>query len=133
MSNARISTRKNAHFQGFFVALQHDQSTRLPHVLQTHARLLGRKESGSGLRPFDEDDRVLLGFWRGQRLIELEPRLRPGGKYEMATIEFRESVAVRPATVRRLAAQAVALNDALGNPARIAKPGRSKAPKRSKK
>jgi hypothetical protein len=80
-----------------------------------------------------EDDRVLLGFWRGQRLIELEPRLRPGGKYEMATIEFRESAAVRPATVRRLAAQAVALNDALGNPARIAKPGRSKASKRSKK
>lgn len=80
-----------------------------------------------------EDDRVLLGFWRGQRLIELEPRLRPGGKYEMATIELREGVAVRPATVRRLAARAVALNDALGNPALIAKPGRSKPSKRSKK
>ena len=32
-----------------------------------------------------EEARVLLGFWRGQRLRELEPRLRPGGKYEMAT------------------------------------------------
>src|SRR6188474_2588877 len=67
VSNARISTCKNALFQGFFVALQHDQSTRLPHVLQTHARLLGRKESGSGLRPFDEDDRVL------EVLLEVSP------------------------------------------------------------
>ena len=37
-----------------------------------------------------EDHRVLFGFWRGQRLRELEPRLKPGGKYEMATIELRE-------------------------------------------
>jgi len=73
-----------------------------------------------------EEDRVLLGFWRGQRLITLEPRLRPGGKYEMATVELREGAAVRPATVRRLAAQAMELNDSLGNPARIVKPGRSK-------
>ena len=71
-----------------------------------------------------ETDRVLLGFWRGQRLIALEPQLRPGGKYEMATVEFREGVAVRPA-VRRLAASATALNDTLGDPTRIAKPTRS--------
>ena len=32
-----------------------------------------------------EDERVLFGFWRGQRLREIEPRLKPGGKYEMAT------------------------------------------------
>ena len=83
--------------------------------------------------PAERDDRVRLGFWRGQRLSEREPRLRPGGKDEMATIELRESVAVRPATVRRLAAQAVALNDALGNPARVAKPGSSKASRRPKK
>ena len=25
-----------------------------------------------------EKSRVLLGFWRGQRLLEIEPRLRPG-------------------------------------------------------
>ena len=78
-----------------------------------------------------EDDRVLLGFWRGKRLIELEPRLKPGGKYEMAAIEFRDGVRVRPATVRRLAAEAMALNDALGNPTHIAKPARSKAKARS--
>jgi hypothetical protein len=80
-----------------------------------------------------EDDRVLLGFWRGQRLIELEPRLRPSGKYEMATVEFREGVAVRPATVRRLAAQAIALNESLGNPTHVAKPDRSKPNTRSAK
>ena len=27
-----------------------------------------------------EDERVLLGFWRGQRLRAIEPRLRPGGE-----------------------------------------------------
>ena len=49
-----------------------------------------------------EDERVLLGFWRGQRLRELEPRLRPGGKYEMATIELRSGDRIAAATVRRL-------------------------------
>ena len=39
-----------------------------------------------------EDERVLFGFWRGQRLREIEPRLKPGGKYEMATFEIREGV-----------------------------------------
>ncbi|MCC6773079.1 MAG: DUF1801 domain-containing protein, partial [Gemmatimonadaceae bacterium] len=33
-----------------------------------------------------EAERVLLGFWLGQRLREIEPRLKPGGKYEMAAL-----------------------------------------------
>src|SRR5262252_10635600 len=33
-----------------------------------------------------EDERVLFGFWRGQRLRDIEPRLTPSGKYEMATL-----------------------------------------------
>ena len=37
-----------------------------------------------------EESRVLFGFWRGQRLREIEPRLKPGGKYEMATLELHE-------------------------------------------
>src|SRR5215475_10998697 len=37
-----------------------------------------------------EEERVLFGFWRGQRLTEIEPRLKKGGKYEMATLDFRE-------------------------------------------
>jgi hypothetical protein len=69
-----------------------------------------------------EEERVLLGFWRGQRLRSLEPRLRPGGKYEMATIELREGAAIGAAAVRRLAAAAVALDARLGDPTRLARP-----------
>ncbi len=32
-----------------------------------------------------EEARVLFGFWRGQRLRGIEPRLKPGGTCEMAT------------------------------------------------
>jgi hypothetical protein len=69
-----------------------------------------------------EEERVLLGFWRGQRLTEIEPRLKKGGKYEMATLDFREGAAIAPAIVRRLVKEAVALNGALGDPTRAAKP-----------
>jgi hypothetical protein len=65
-----------------------------------------------------EESRVLLGFWRGQRLRAIEPRLKPGGKYEMATLEIREGVTVEPATVSRLAREAVALNKTVGDPTR---------------
>jgi len=68
-----------------------------------------------------EAQRVLLGFWRGQRLRALEPRLRPGGKYEMATVELREGDTILPATVRRLTADAVALNAREGDPTRLAR------------
>ncbi|WP_420125953.1 DUF1801 domain-containing protein [Longimicrobium sp.] len=61
-------------------------------------------------------ERVLFGFWRGQRLREIEPRLKPGGKYEMATLELREGATVDPRTVRRLTREAVALNGTHGNP-----------------
>src|SRR5262245_35158161 len=49
-----------------------------------------------------EEELVLFGFWRGQHLGEIEPRLKKGGKYEMATVEFREGMTIKPATVRRL-------------------------------
>lgn len=68
-----------------------------------------------------EEERVLLGFWRGQRLVAIEPRLRRGGKYEMATIELREDETIAPATVKRLTADAVALNVRVGDPTRVAK------------
>ena len=69
-----------------------------------------------------EDERVLLGFWRGQRLRDLEPRLKPGGKYEMATLALREGDRVSKAVVRRLAARAVELNAQLGDPTAAARP-----------
>src|SRR4051812_44104442 len=67
-----------------------------------------------------EDERVLFGFWRGQRLHAVEPRLRPGGKYEMATVELREGMAMEPDVVRRLVAEAVKLNEQLGDPTQVA-------------
>jgi hypothetical protein len=68
-----------------------------------------------------EDERVLFGFWQGQRLIDIEPRLKPGGKYEMATLELRAGVTITTATARRLVRAAVALNSTLGDPTRAAK------------
>ena len=69
-----------------------------------------------------EERRLLLGFWRGQRLLDIEPRLKPGGKYEMATLELRAGDTIKPAVVRRLAKAAVALNQELGDPTLAAKP-----------
>lgn len=66
-----------------------------------------------------EEHRVLFGFWRGQRLRELEPRLKPGGKYEMATLELREGDEIAPSLVRRLVKAAIALNQKLGDPTDI--------------
>jgi hypothetical protein len=70
-----------------------------------------------------EDERVLFGFWRGQRLAGIEPRLKPGGKYEMATLDIREGSTIKPAVATRLAREAVALNRTLGDPTKIAKAG----------
>ena len=67
-----------------------------------------------------EEQRVLFGFWRGKRLTQIEPRLKPGGKYEMATLELREGDHLEPKTVRKLVRDAVALNRELGDPTRAA-------------
>jgi hypothetical protein len=67
-----------------------------------------------------EEHRVLFGFWRGQRLREIEPRLKPGGKYEMATLELREGDMIAPKIVRKLVREAVALNQRLGDPTEVA-------------
>ena len=63
-----------------------------------------------------EEERVLFGFWRGQRLHEMEPRLRPGGRYEMATMQFVEGDQVDAGLARRMVATAVELNRTLGDP-----------------
>lgn len=65
-----------------------------------------------------EADRVLFGFWRGKRLREIEPHLKPGGRYEMATLELSEGDVVEPAVVTRLVREAVELNRVLGDPTR---------------
>jgi hypothetical protein len=71
-----------------------------------------------------EDSRVLFGFWRGQRLQSLEPRLKSGGKYEMATFEILEGMPVSLSVVRRLAREAAALNRKLGDPTHVIRKSR---------
>lgn len=66
-----------------------------------------------------EETRVLFGFWRGQRLRGIEPRLKPGGKYEMATLELVEQTPLDRSTVEALVREAVALNKAFGDPTKI--------------
>ena len=68
-----------------------------------------------------ESDRVLFGFWRGQLLQDIEPRLKPSGGYEMATIELREGETISTVVARRLVKKAVALNKKLGDPRLAAK------------
>lgn len=67
-----------------------------------------------------ESERVLFGFWRGKRLRDIEHRLKPGGKYEMATVELKENEVLSAATVRSLVTKAVTLNKTLGDPTRLA-------------
>ena len=72
-----------------------------------------------------EEQRVLFGFWRGQRLQKVEPRLKASGNYEMATLELREGMTAAAAMVRKLAKEAIALNKSLGDPRDAAKPKRA--------
>lgn len=63
-----------------------------------------------------EAGRVLLGFWRGQRLLELEPRLKPGGQFEMATLSLAQGESIDADAVTALTRTALALNAKLGDP-----------------
>ena len=63
-----------------------------------------------------EDARVLFGFWRGKRLRGTEPGLKAGGKYELATMEYREGDTVDTALAEKLIREAVRLNAELGDP-----------------
>src|SRR5690242_8704214 len=67
-----------------------------------------------------EDHRVVFGFWRGKRLTALEPRIKPGGKYELGNIVFFEGDTIEPAHVARLAREAARLNEELGDPTTVA-------------
>lgn len=63
-----------------------------------------------------EDERVLFGFWRGKLLRAIEPRLKPGGKYQMASLQLKKGDSIGPAVIRKLTKEAIALNGKLGNP-----------------
>ena len=66
-----------------------------------------------------EDKRVLFGFWRGQRLQNMDDRLKPGGKYEMATISLAQGDSMSAAQAKRLVKAAIGLNRKLGDPTDI--------------
>ena len=72
--------------------------------------------NGPALLVRAEEERVLFGFWRGKRLRHIEPRLKPGGKYEMATLELDTDTPLDRPVVVKLVEEAVALNAALGDP-----------------
>jgi hypothetical protein len=66
-----------------------------------------------------EEERALLGFWRGKRLVGLEPRMVTSGKYELGNIVFFEGDTISPERVESLAREAARLNDELGDPTDI--------------
>jgi hypothetical protein len=68
-----------------------------------------------------ESQRVLFGLWRGQRLLETEPRLRPGGQFEMTSISLAEGETLDPTVARALIRAGVALNADLGDPTKPAR------------
>jgi hypothetical protein len=63
-----------------------------------------------------EDDRVLFGCWRGERLLDIEPRMTGSGKYEMKTLELRDGTEIDPAVAERLIREAIRLNHLVGDP-----------------
>ncbi len=85
-----------------------------------------------------EAERVLYGFWRGREFLELEPRLKPGGKYDMATLELREGDSLSASAASALARAALEANERLGDPrnaarARSAPRGPCSKPARAKR
>ncbi|MGW8390905.1 DUF1801 domain-containing protein [Pseudoduganella sp. HUAS MS19] len=67
-----------------------------------------------------EEHRVLFGFWRGKRLLHIEPRMSGGGKYALRTLELRQDTPLERATVLELVRAAAALNATVGDPTRAA-------------
>ncbi len=63
-----------------------------------------------------EEHRVLLGFWRGKRLRDIEPRIKASGKYELGNLVLTDATEVTADQVATLAAAAYRLNIELGNP-----------------
>lgn len=68
-----------------------------------------------------EEKRVLFGFFRGKQLTDIEPRLIPGGKYDLATMTLHEDTEITAAAVKKLVKAAIALNAKLGDPTKAAK------------
>ena len=68
-----------------------------------------------------EDDRVLFGFWRGKRMMDIEPRMVGGGKYELRTLHLFEDMKIEAAVAETLIRESISLNASLGNPTKLNK------------
>lgn len=123
----RLKSRKYADADAYLADLGgwRDECVRvLRKAVRSHRDLDERIKWGHLVYEFEgpvlliraEEERVLFGFWRGKRLRDIEPRLKPGGKYEMATMEFREGDSVTSETIHQLVDEAIRLNRELGNP-----------------
>jgi len=60
--------------------------------------------------------RVLFGFWRGKRMLDIEPRMTGSGKFELRALELREDTPLARETALALVQAAVALNAEVGDP-----------------
>jgi hypothetical protein len=78
-------------------------------------------KNGPALLIRAEEERVLFGFWRGKRLVKLDPLLKPSGRYELANRVFVKGDEVDAKLAARLAKEAAALNAKLGDPTKDAK------------
>ena len=63
-----------------------------------------------------EEQRVLFGFWRGKRLLDIEPRMTGTGKYEMKSLDLRQETVIDPAVAEALIRESIRLNLSIGNP-----------------
>jgi hypothetical protein len=65
-----------------------------------------------------EEHRVIIAFFRGKRLVHLDPRIKPSGKFELANIVFTRDPEIAPAVFSEWAAAAASLNAEHGDPTR---------------
>lgn len=100
-----------------------DEQLKWGHLVYFH--------NGPALLIRAEAERVLYGFWRGQQFLELDPRLKPGGKYDMATLDLREGDKLAPKSATALAKAAFDLNSLLGDPRTAAVRPRARAPRKT--
>lgn len=128
MKRGAVATNPDAYVD----AIQGWQGAQVE-ILRAAARAAGQLEDCIkwGYRVYDhqgpalliraEDTRVPAGFWRGARLRSMEPRLKRGGKYGMATATVTADRPIATTTATALAAEAIALDRSLGDPTAAAR------------
>lgn len=59
---------------------------------------------------------ISFGFWRGQQMVDLDPRFVPVGSFKMADIKLKGAGEIGGAEVRRLVKAGIRLNQQHGDP-----------------